>query len=230
MVGSISWSLLSCVRMHTKLTALEKGFSKFSTQFFIFVWGTFATMRRVLSIIAMFLPSLGLFSVLHHWRWEQIPYKARLEYAKRGFLTSDDKIGLYGLNETIYWTELDRWNYTDPQDPQPPNYDIYTYLTLGNTFRCGLVLAVIHFLAVLSVKILASAEFRRRGHYTNKFLHVLQNINYAFPYSDWDEGDHSVQEFRARFSATVREMMATLTINIITTTLMMMPLWYSGTE
>merc|ERR1711940_210796 len=93
---SISWSLLSCARMHTKLIALEKGFCKFSSQFFIFIWGSFATLRRVLSIIALFIPSMGLFSILHHWRWEQIPFKARLEYAKRGFLRPDDKIGLYG--------------------------------------------------------------------------------------------------------------------------------------
>ena len=83
---SIAWSLLSCVRIHTKMIALEKGFCKFSTEFFIFVWGTFATLRRVLSIIALFIPSLGLFSILHHWRWEQIPFRVRLEFAKRGFL------------------------------------------------------------------------------------------------------------------------------------------------
>ena len=214
--------------MHAKLTALQKGFCQSSTAFLVFAWGTFATLRKVLSFITMFLPSLGLFSVLHHWRWEQLPFKARMEYAKRGFLTPDDKIALYGLNQTIYWTELDRWDYSDPQDPQPPSYNIYTYLSLGNTFRCGIILAVIHFLAVLIVKIMTSAEFRRGGHYINKFLHVLQNVNYAFPYSDWDEGDHSVHEFRARFSATVKEMLATFTINIITTVIMMMPLWYTG--
>ena len=139
--------------MHTKLTALEKGFSKFSTQFFIFVWGIFATMRRVLSIIAMFLPSLGLVSVLHHWRWEQIPYKARLEYARRGFLTSEDKIGLYGLNETFYWSELDRWNYSNPKDPQPPSYSIYTRMSLKETFIAGAALLVVHFITLLIVKV-----------------------------------------------------------------------------
>ena len=88
------------------------------------MWGTVASLRRVLSIIALFIPSLGLFSILHHWQWEQIPFKVRLEYARRGFLTPEDKIALYGLNETIYWTELDRWDYSDPQDPHPPFYSI----------------------------------------------------------------------------------------------------------
>ena len=31
-----------------------------------------------------------------------------MEYVKRGFLTPEDKIGLYGLNETIMWADLDR--------------------------------------------------------------------------------------------------------------------------
>ena len=150
---SISWSILSCVRMHTKMIALEKGFCKFSTQIFIFVWGTFAILRRILSIIALFIPSLGLFSLLHHWRWEQIPYKARLEYAKRGFLTPEDKIGLYGLNETFYWLELDRWNYSNPQDPQPPSYSIYTGMSLKETFIAGAALLVVHFITLLVVKV-----------------------------------------------------------------------------
>ena len=151
---SISWSILSCVRMHTKMIALEKGFCKFSTQIFIFVWGTFAILRRILSIIALFIPSLGLFSLLHHWRWEQIPYKARLEYAKRGFLTSEDKIALYGLNETIYWSELDRWDYSNPQDPQPPNYSLYTLMSLKETFIAGATLLVVHFITLLVVKVI----------------------------------------------------------------------------
>ena len=151
---SISWSILSCVRMHTKMIALEKGFCKFSTQLFIFVWGTFAILRRILSIIALFIPSLGLFSLLHHWRWEQIPYKARLEYARRGFLTPEDKIGLYGLNETIYWSELDRWDYSNPQDPQPPSYSLYTLMSLKETFIAGATLLVVHFITLLIVKVI----------------------------------------------------------------------------
>ena len=153
LVLSISWSIFSSVRMHTKLIALEKGFAKFTTEFFIFVWGTFAVLRRILSIVALFIPSMGLFSLLHHWRWEQLPYKARLEYAKRGFLTPEDKIGLYGINETIYWTELDHWDYSHPQHPQPPNYSIYTLLSLKWTFIAGAALLAVHFISLLIVKV-----------------------------------------------------------------------------
>ena len=139
--------------MHTKLTALEKGFASFCTEFLIFVWGTFAVLRRILSIVALFIPSMGLFNLLHHWRWEQLPYNARLEFARRGFLTPEDKIVLYGLNETIFWSELDRWNYTEPQDPQPPSYSIYTGMSLQETFLAGAALLVVHFIGLLIVKV-----------------------------------------------------------------------------
>ena len=229
LVLSISWSLLSNVRMHTSQLSLEKGFCNLTTKIMIFLWGTFATLRRILSIIAMFIPSLGLFSILHHWRWEQIPFRVRLEYAKRGFIIkSDDKISLYGLNETIYWKELDRWDHSDPLDPAPPPYSVYTLFSLQTTFIAGAALMALQFLLISIMKILTSPEFRRKGHHVNKFIHVLLNLNYTTPFSDWDEGIYTIQEFSMRFRATCREMIATFFINILCTLIMLVPLWYTG--
>ena len=227
-VISICWSLLSCVRTHTNLIAMEKGFCNMATKLSIFVWGTFATLRRILSIIALFIPSMGLFSILHHWRWEQIPFSIRLQYAKRGFMSSEDKISLYGINETIYWKELDHWDYSNPQDPAPPPYSIYTLFSLQTTFLAGAALMAIQFLLISIMKILTSPEFRRKRNYVNKFIHVLLNLNYATPFCDWDEGDHTIQEFRARFKATCKEMAATFCVNVLCTLLMLVPLWYTG--
>ena len=83
-------------------------------------------------------------------------------------------------------------------------------------------------MVLVIIKAWTSAEFKRRGNYVNKFIHVLENINYATPFSDWDEGDFSIQEFRARFRATCREMAATFCVNITFTILMLAPLWHTG--
>ena len=231
LIFSISWSLLSCVRMHTSLVTLEKGISKLTTKVFIFLWGAFATLRRILSIIVMFMPSLGLFSILHHWRWEQIPFKIRQEYIKKGFtISSDDRISLFGQNETIYWTEFEHWDYSHPQHPSPPHYSIYTLLSLQTTFIAAAALLAIHFLLVIAVKILTSREFRKRGNYVNKTIHVLENLNYATPFYDWDQGEHTIQEYGERFKATCREMMATFSVNTIVTAVMLVPLWYTGQD
>ena len=134
---STSWSLLSCVRMHTKLISIEKGFCKFTTTLFIFFWGLFATLRRVLSLVGLFIPSLGLFSILHHWEWDQIPFKVRLDYALIHSISPSDQIKLFGLNEPIYWSGLDMWDYTDPHNPTAPHYSTYTLLSLKETFLAG---------------------------------------------------------------------------------------------
>ena len=140
----------------------------------------------------------------------------------------DDKITLYGLNETIYWSELDRWDYSDPQDPAPPPYSIYTLFSLQSTFIAGAALMAVQFLLISVMKILTSAEFRRKGHYVNKFIHVSLNLNYAIPFCDWDEGDHTIQEFRGRFRATCREMATTFSVNFLSSLAMLVPLWDTG--
>ena len=227
-VLSTSWSLLSCVRMHTTLISLEKGFCKFSSQFFIFLWGTFAILRRVLSLVAFFIPSLGLFSLLYHFEWDQVPFKARLDYALIHSISPNNQIKLFGLNETIYWSGLDRWDYTDPHNPTAPHYSTYTLLSLKETFLAGAGLLAVHILSLLFVKILTSPEFRRKGNLTSKLVHIIENINYSTPYSDWDAGVHTIQEYEVRFRRTVKEMIATFTVNILVTALMMIPIFYTG--
>ena len=65
-------------------------------------------------------------------------------------------------------------------------------------------------------------------HKTNKFIHTLENLNFASPFRDWDDGDYSVQQFRQRAGAVRSEMIWTQAINFIATILMMVPLWYTG--
>ena len=178
-VLSTSWSLLSCVRMHTKLISLEKGFCKFSSKFFIFLWGTFANLRRVLSLVAFFIPSFGIFSLLHHWEWDQIPFKARLDYALTHPISPNDQIKLFGVNETLFWSDHDRWDYSDPNNPTAPPYSTYTLLSLQHTFLAGAGLLVLQILALLIVKLVFSPAFRKGGHLTKKLVHILENVNYA---------------------------------------------------
>ena len=224
---SIPWSVLSCGFLHTKLIVLQKGLCQTTTKLVVLAWGLFATLRRVLSIVVMFVPSLGLLSLLHHWRWEQVPLRIRQEYYKRGFpITPEDKITFLGVNETVYWSDLDRWDYGD--EPVAPPYSIYTLFSLKHTFMAGAVLLAVHFLMLLLIKLATSPDFRRGGHYTNKLLHLIENTNVATPFADWDEGHRSIEEYRMRFRSTIIEMVATFIINTIVTLIMMVPLWYTG--
>ena len=120
-----------------------------------------------------------------------------------------------------------RWDYSG-EEPSPPQYSLYTLLSLKQTFLASAVLLAVHLLVLVFAKLLTSTEFKGRGDYTNKILHIIENSNYATPYVDWDEGEHSTEEYRMRFLATVKEMALTLTINAISSVVMVVPLWYTG--
>ena len=161
---SVSWSVFSTIKTHTNLTILEKGFCPTTSKLVILSWATFATLRRILSLVACFIPSLGLYSLLYHLKWEQVPFQFRNEIAQS--ISPGDKISLFGLNETFPWSQLDRWDYTGAT-PSPPKYHLYTLLDLQHTFLALMVLSILQFIAISVVKICFSSEFREEEHLTN---------------------------------------------------------------
>ena len=50
----------------------------------------------------------------------------------------------------------------------------------------------------------------------------------ASPYQDWDEGVHTVPEYKRRFRSTNIEMACALSLNIVVSLVMLVPLWYTG--
>ena len=129
---SIAISLKSCILAQLSSMMGEKVFFPFTSKIIAFLWSFFGALKRVLSVTMFFAPSLGLFSTLYHWLAEQIPYQARLNYNKFSTIKPDDKIYLRGMNKEVYWSELDRWDYSTPE-PTPPNYSLYTGLSLQGT-------------------------------------------------------------------------------------------------
>ena len=226
LILSVTWSIFSSIKTHTNLTILDKGFCPATSKLVVLAWATFAMLRRILSLITLFIPSMGLCSLLHHWKWEQVFFKLRLEIAQS--ISPADKIILFGLNETVLWSQLDRWDYSDPKAPTPPPYTVYTLLTLQETFLALIVMSVLQFMAIFVVKVCISTEFKEEEHSTNKVVHTLENLNFASPFRDWDDGDYSIQQFRERASAVRKEMVWTQAINFLATMVMMVPLWYTG--
>ena len=227
LVVSVTWSMFSTIKTHTNLTILEKGFCPTSSKLVVLAWATFATLRRIISLIVVFVPSMGLLDLLHHWKWEHVPYQLRQENAQT--ISPEDKISFFGLNGTVLWSQLDRWNYTS-EVSLPPNYTEYTHLTLQETFIALICLTVVQFIAIFIVKCCISKDFRQEAHTSNKAIHTLENLNFASPFRDWDDGDYSVQQFRERASAVRKEMIWTQAINFLATILMISPLWYTGKQ
>ena len=76
-------------------------------------------------MVAFFIPSLGLFDILYHWKAEQMTFVLRKSELRKG---PEDILELYNMTENVLWSDIDRWNYTDPFRPMPP------YYTIGQTF------------------------------------------------------------------------------------------------
>ena len=105
-----------------------------------------------------------------------------------------DEIKLRGLNETVYWNQLDRWNYDDPRNPKPPDYSLYTLMPLGEAFIGFCCIMILHMFVILTVKMWKARDFRKDENRFNKFVHILENININFPYQDWDEDVRTISD------------------------------------
>ena len=230
LTASVIISMTSAVLKHVKALVAEKGFLTFKPKMTVFMWTLCATVRRILTFVMFFAPSLGLFHMLYHWKAEAYPFKFRINSVKRLNITPgpDSKIELFNMTETVYWSELDRWDYSDPQHPTSPSYKLYTGMNLQETFAAFFVILIVQCMSLLVVKMKTSEEFRASGKYFEKFIHLIENVNFTVPYRDWDQGTCNVAEFKRRYRNTEREMIGSFTVTILNTLVMFSPLFCTG--
>ena len=221
---SIAITLKSCFMLHVKVIKTEKFFVPFTSTILILSWGIFSSIKRICSMVSFFVPSMGLFSILYHYRAEQVPFSIWQKYGK----IQTDKIVLYGLEETVLWGDLDRWDYSNDAGGKHPHYTEYTGTSLGTTFILFIILTGAHFLSTIVIKLIYSRKFCTRGDFLNKFLHIVQSLNMAFPFEDWDQGKFTVKEYKERHHQTNIEMAWSLSINHLFSLVMLVPLWYTG--
>ena len=84
-------TLISCFTLH--MTAIKtKLYLPWRSRLLILLWGLFSSLS-ILSMVCWFIPSLGLFGILYHYKVEQIPFRIWRRYNR----TQNDKIVLLGL-------------------------------------------------------------------------------------------------------------------------------------
>ena len=176
-------------------------------------------------MIFFFAPCLGLFNIFHILKPEQIPFKIRREFPS--MTKPDDEIALFNVSEPIYWKDLDRNDYTDPNNPIPPDYTVYTLMSIKTTFFCFIGLSLIHFAATLLVKKITVRDFWTNKKFA-KFIHLLECLNISSPYRDWDDGEATVEEHRERFKQVRTEMIWSFILNIVVSILHLIPTWITG--
>ena len=228
---SIVWSLKTCVLSHLSAISSEKRFLGLKSKVVILLCAICSTCRRILGLILFFTPAFGLFDILNHWKAEKIPFRVRLNHAKQFGINPQDRIKLRGLEDAILWTELDRWDYSNVDIPKPPEYNIYTGLTLGETFGLFIALSFVQFMVLGMVKFFTSEKFRdQKEKNYNKMIHLLECLNLSFPYQDWDRENSTVLEFRRKHKEVAMEMLYNLLANFIFSFCKLVPLWYTGIQ
>ena len=220
-------SFKTCVLLQKNAIKTEKVFFPFTSQFVIMLWSTVAAGRRIMAIVVFFLPSLGLFSILNHWKAEQLPFYIRMNALKYKYLNPSDIIALNNMTRNVNWNSIDRWDYTDHDKPQPPPYTFYTGLSLGHTFTAFLIMMVLHFFAITVVKIITVKKTNKESWF-NFMVHVIENMNIPFHYKDWDSENLTVAEFKQRLKQVNIEMARTYVVNFIFNILMFCPFWWTG--
>ena len=218
---SIALGLVGCVTRQVKRIAVEKGFLKFSTTLILYLWASFAALRRVVSSVVFFVPAMGLLGLLNHWKAEQIPFGAAQSVRPTA------KVDLFNLTEKLLWTDISRWNTDNPDLPTPPPYTLYTGMTLETTFKGFLLILALHFFSVFMVKICTVRSYVLESPF-NWFVDVLESMNVPSPFRDWDTYKGSVAEHRRRYALVSTEMMCLYGVTLTFTMIMLIPLWWTG--
>ena len=144
-----------------------------------------------------------------------------------GGLGYNDTLELNGLTETVYWRDLDRTDWSDPENPVFPPYTFYTGLTLGQTFFAFIVLFCFHLMGIIAVKI-SNADRIKNVPKLELFLYCIENMNIPVPYEDFDVGGGQISDYRERRRKVNREMIWLMVVNFVVSTLMLTPLIYTG--
>jgi len=181
----------------------------------------FASSTKITANVCLFIPSLGLFDILHHWQAEQIQFSV----SKSGKLNSTNGDLLYLFNKTpVTWASIDRWDYPGGS---PPNYDIYTGTSIAQTFLIFLLLNVIQYATIFIAKLFTSPSFRKANK-VKSIVNSMETSHVPLPFEDWDMEGGTIQEHKQRRRQVVREVLSVIAVNKIIGLIMFVPLIYMG--
>ena len=212
---SIVWSIKTVINLHLKAASIEKTHLKTSSKIGLVLISLFCSCARLLSIVCFFTPFIGLFNLLNHYKAEQIPFAQSIR---------DDFTG------NITWGEIDRWTFENGTEfGTPPGYNLYTFLTLQQSFWIFCFLSLLHILAVYGVKVLKAEKFREANK-LEKLLHVMENMNIPYPVEDFDVLNGTEREHRERFEKVNTEVLLTMVVNMTIHLMMLAPLCYTGNQ
>jgi len=206
-----------------KSIAIEKHFFPSTSKIILFPWIMISATLRVIVLVLYFTPGFGLFSILGHWKSEQIPYGERYRN-----LTPADVLYIHNANVT--WSDMNRWDYSDPTNPIPPPYSLYTAFTLTQYFIGFWIILFLHVCCNIIIKRICSKHFRKNcKSVLAMVIHGLENTNLATVWRDWDVDNGTIHDHKERHSEVVKEMVSIMINKAVFHTLMLGPIIFTAT-
>ena len=231
---SICLSLKTCFLVYVKAIHVQKSYFPFTARLAVLLFAVLGAVQRVGTMVAFFIPFLGHFSILSHWKAEQTPWASRnLTYHEAGQFRvrqvdySTDVLYLAG-GVSVPWSELNRADYADPRQPLPPSYTLYTGISLGQAFGCFWLINGLNIASLIIVKLFTVPRLADRKNNLEIFIHAVENSNLACLAYDWDWEGGSVAEHKMRCRQVTKEMFLTLTTNLLWSFSLLIPVFYTG--
>ena len=223
LVLSILWSMKTISLTYVKVKAAGKvEVLALPAKLLLAVRSLLVYSVRLSCVVAFFGPFLGLFNVLAHWRAEQMVLEFKVFNRSQTF-SSLEMSGSLPI-DAIYRAD---YNTTDPENPLPPSYTLYTQVSLGTSFAFFLVLIVTQALVNLLLETKLSQEFKEAG-WTAKMQHLLESVNRADSFADWDTGDGTQSEFQRRWWNVMAETIVMIGVQMGTNLALLVPLWVTS--
>ena len=220
LVMSILWSMKTISMTYIKIKAVGKvEVLSLPGKLLLAVRSLLVYSVRLSCVVAFFGPFLGLFNVLAHWRAEQMVLEFKVFNRSQTF-SSLEMSGSLPI-DAIY-----RADYSTT-DPLPPSYTLYTQVSLGTAFAFFLVLIVTQALVNLLLETKLSREFKEAG-WTAKMQHLLESVNRADSFADWDTGVGTQSEFQRRWWNVMAETIVMIGVQMGTNLALLVPLWVTS--
>ena len=190
------------------------------------LYGLISLAMRLQAMLVYFMPSLGLVNCLRHYQTERIPFTNDNRIGGQKYDFFHDKL-YFGNAPVIDWADITRVDYSNPYDPSPPPYSIYTGLTSSTFFIIFVFLWLLQIYVIWLYNIQRSNAFQSLSTF-DQLLHSFQSVITPAPSVDWADGQGDEVDHFNRMKMNQKEVIGVIKINAFFNFIYLLPLAYLG--
>ena len=190
-------------------------------------YGVLCLLLRLLAMITFFIPSLGLMNTLRHYQTDRVAFAALSGSKTRRNRQSINDTLYFGNAPPVQWKDITHVNYTNPANPTPPPYSLYTGLDSKSYFLIFAVLWSLQVFLIWLKNFRRSKIFRTLSGF-DQVMHSWQSVICPAPSVDWSVGQGGCKEHFDRMKTIENEVVETAMINSVFQGFHILPLIYLG--